>query len=131
MSNVPGTLLYMPPEALTDDAKYNTKLDIFSYGHLALFTTTQVFPCSLLPATYFDAGPGRESILLGRSEVDRRKKYFDMLGGDHPLFHLMVRCLHNKPMVLAKKTSQTDNNTNIAIALCFSSIFFTSHEVKH
>ena len=105
MSNVPGTLLYMPPEALNDDAKYNTKLDIFSYGHLALFTTTQVFPCSLLPATYYDAGPsGGESQLLGRPEVERRKKYFDILGGDHPLFHLMVRCLHNKPEERPKAT---------------------------
>ena len=105
MSNVPGTLLYMPPEALNDDAKYNTKLDIFSYGHLALFTTTQVFPRSLLPATYYGSGlSGGESQLLGRPEVERRKKYFDMLGDQHPLLSLIVQCLHNKPEERPKAT---------------------------
>ena len=39
LSNIPGTALYMPPEASGDD--YGTKLDIFSFGHLALFTLTQ------------------------------------------------------------------------------------------
>jgi len=38
----------MPPEASSDHAKFNEKLDI-SFGHLALFTATQVFPCDLLP----------------------------------------------------------------------------------
>ena len=40
LSTIPGTALYMPPEASGDD--YGTKLDIFSFGHLALFTLTQV-----------------------------------------------------------------------------------------
>ena len=42
MSKLPGTLVYMPPEALDDDHKYGTSLDIFSFGHLALFTIIQV-----------------------------------------------------------------------------------------
>ena len=35
----PGTLVYMPPEASSD---YDPSLDIFSFGHLALFTALQV-----------------------------------------------------------------------------------------
>ena len=42
LSRYPGSLVYMPPEALTTSAKYGTSLDIFSFGHLALFTLTQV-----------------------------------------------------------------------------------------
>ena len=42
LSQLPGTLVYMPPEALSDDHRYGPSLDIFSYGHLALFTLTQV-----------------------------------------------------------------------------------------
>ena len=42
MSALPGTLVYMPPEALDDRHRYGTSLDIFSFGHLALFTITQV-----------------------------------------------------------------------------------------
>ena len=41
---VPGTVVYMPPEAFEVPPKYGPKLDIFSFGHLALFTATQQFP---------------------------------------------------------------------------------------
>ena len=42
LSQNPGTLVYMPPEALTDTAHYGPSLDIFSFGHLFLFVGTQV-----------------------------------------------------------------------------------------
>ena len=42
LSKLPGTLVYMPPEALDDTHRYGPSLDVFSYGHLALFTLTQV-----------------------------------------------------------------------------------------
>ena len=42
LSKLPGTLVYMPPEALDDRHCYGPPLDIFSFGHLALFTLTQV-----------------------------------------------------------------------------------------
>ena len=38
----PGTLVYMPPEALDDRHRYGPSLDVFSFGHLALFALTQV-----------------------------------------------------------------------------------------
>ena len=42
MSRLPGTQVYMPPEALSSSSRYGPSLDIFSFGHLALFTLTQV-----------------------------------------------------------------------------------------
>ena len=42
LSHVPGTLAYMPPEALDVQHRYGLPLDIFSFGHLSLFTLTQV-----------------------------------------------------------------------------------------
>ena len=42
LSKLPGTLVYMPPEALDDRNRYGPSLDIFSFGHLALFAITQV-----------------------------------------------------------------------------------------
>ena len=42
LSRLPGTLVYMPPEALSSSSRYGPSLDIFSFGHLALFTLTQV-----------------------------------------------------------------------------------------
>ena len=42
LSALPGTQVYMPPEAQDDAHRYGPSLDIFSFGHLALFTITQV-----------------------------------------------------------------------------------------
>ncbi len=42
MSKLPGTLVYMPPEALTETHRYGPSLDMFSFGHLALYVLTQV-----------------------------------------------------------------------------------------
>ncbi len=44
LSRAPGTGVYMPPEALDETTRthYGPSLDIFSFGHLSLFTLTQV-----------------------------------------------------------------------------------------
>ena len=42
MSRLPGTMAYMPPEALTAAARYGPSLDIFSFGHLGIFVGLQV-----------------------------------------------------------------------------------------
>ena len=38
----PGERVYMPPEALSDPPIYDCSMDIFSFGHLTLFTMIQV-----------------------------------------------------------------------------------------
>ncbi len=42
LTQVPGTLVYMPPEAFGPRSRYGPSLDIFSLGHLALYTLIQV-----------------------------------------------------------------------------------------
>ena len=42
LTAVPGAWVYMPPEAFGEHVRYSKPLDIFSFGHLALFTFTQV-----------------------------------------------------------------------------------------
>ena len=42
LSKYPGTLVYMPPEAQDSRHHYGPSLDIFSFGHLALYTIVQV-----------------------------------------------------------------------------------------
>ena len=42
LSRLPGTLVYMPPEAISASSRYGPSLDVFSFGHLVLFTLTQV-----------------------------------------------------------------------------------------
>ncbi len=42
LTKYPDTLVYMPPEAQDDMYRYGAAIDIFSFGHLALYTLTQV-----------------------------------------------------------------------------------------
>ena len=42
LTQVPGTISYMPPEAFGRSPRYDPSLDIFSFGHLSLFTLIQV-----------------------------------------------------------------------------------------
>ena len=48
MSEYPGAHVYMPPEASGGSCRYGPSLDVFSFGHLALFVVVQV--CAQLTA---------------------------------------------------------------------------------
>ena len=96
LTQAPGTLSYMSPEALECKPNYDGKLDVFSFGHLALFAVIQEFPRVLEAPTYYEDG-----IIKGRSEVERREKYIAKLIAkltkDHVVTKMIFRCLHNLP----------------------------------
>ena len=56
-----------------------------------------MFPGNLLEPNYAD--PNDPDKLVARSEVERRKEYFDLLpfGTRHPYVQLTKDCLHNSP----------------------------------
>ena len=98
MTNEPGTLAYMPPEAFEDHAHYGPSLDVFSFGHLSLFTVIQSPVRLLLPHNHTDSVTGE---LKARSEVERREKFIrkakELLSEGHPLLDLITQCLSNLP----------------------------------
>ena len=96
MTRGPGNNLYMPPEAVEEEGatRYNTTIDIFSFGVVSLFTLTQTFPKDLKPAAYYDPATRK---LVARSEIERRENYVKLiktnLGLTHPLVKLTLDCL--------------------------------------
>ena len=92
-SKNPGTLQYMPPEA--GAPPYDTPLDIFSFGHLFLFTVTEDV-LDILQQIYFEDGVSK--VL---PELKRREKYVNMahteLGENHNVFRVMKSCMSNDP----------------------------------
>ena len=100
MTRAPGNALYMPPEAVQEErgTRYNTSIDIFSFGVISLFTLTQIFPKDLKPATYHDPVTGK---IVGRSEIERREEYIETmnksLGNTHTLVQLTCNCLQYLP----------------------------------
>ncbi len=89
----------MPPEAVGKNVKYNAAIDVFSFGHLALYTLVQDFPIPTAP-TIMD--PDDPEVIVACSEVSRRSEQIDLLIRQlgehrHPLVQLVIQCLHNNP----------------------------------
>jgi serine/threonine protein kinase len=96
LSSIPGTLEYMPPEAHGEKVTYGPSLDVFSFGHLALFTITQTL-VRPLPPTYYDTSTGE---IHGRSEVKRRANFDEaeqLSSVNSSIVKLIKQCLHNFP----------------------------------
>ena len=90
----PGPLAYMPPEALIEKPKYNTSLDVFSFGQLSLYVALQQFPTVNEPDIDDNLGRAHK---LGEVAILRRKKWLDMLSVDHCLLVLILGCLRDDP----------------------------------
>ena len=81
----PGTILYMPPEALVDKPRFTDKGDVFSLGVLLLQIATQERPSVGLV------------IVKGQPEVERRAADLAKLSEDHPLRAIILQCLQDNP----------------------------------
>ena len=90
---LPGTLGYMPPEALKDRSVYDESLDIFSFGVLALYVAIQEFP-------QFSLGRVPDAIIAtGEGEIHKRRSWIDKMNTQQPeLSSLVLWCLQDYPM---------------------------------
>ena len=92
LTNCPGALAYMPPEALKNDPVYDVKLDVFSFGHLALYTANQAFP------EVRELGPQDANALRsGTGQIAKRQSGMREMGNTHCLYELVVDCLRDVP----------------------------------
>ena len=94
LTKCPGTLAYMPPEALQQEPDYGMGLDVFSFGELCLSTIHQEF------AEVFSVTNDPElsaAAQRGEFEILKRKKWFDTMPADHCCFRQIVtRCLKDR-----------------------------------
>ena len=82
----PGTVLYMPPEAVDSKTGYTAKVDSFSLGVLLLEICTQ-------------SGPSSGLKNIGAViEVIRHEEDLSLLGDAHPLKPLIVWCLQHEKL---------------------------------
>ena len=95
MTKCPGTNVYMPPEAVTDDPKYNAKIDCFSFGVLGIQIMTKQYPNpgeKEMPAD--NSEENFLSIFIRVSEVERRKSHIDLIHPNHALLPISLDCLN-------------------------------------
>ena len=94
MTRAPGTLAYMPPEALSEEPRYGTRIDEFSYGVLMIHVLCGRWP---MPCEPVRVNPQNRTELLPLSEAERRNQYLQDIGNAHPLMGLIHRCVSNDP----------------------------------
>ena len=92
----PGTDVYMPPEAVDDNAVYTEKIDSFSFGVIAIQILTHKFP---------QPGSRKETVQINHPrfpggtvqanvpEVDRRQNHISEIDPKHPLLSISFNCL--------------------------------------
>jgi len=100
MSRSPGTVAFMPPEALATNNQngqhlpgYEKELDVFSFGCVMLHTLSHQLPTPSEHVVIIDLK------MKVQSEVARRRRYFDIIDRSKfgALIPLIKSCLSNLP----------------------------------
>ena len=98
MTKAPGTVDFMPPEALEDvtNVRYGKELDVFSFGCVMLHTLSHQWPT---PSQAVIINPETGLVTGGRTESERRSQYFERIDRSRSdvLIPLIESCLNNLP----------------------------------
>ena len=96
MTKAPGTVDFMPPEALDDTPEYGPPMDVFSFAGIILHTINQQWPS---PSKNVKFDPKTRK-MLALSEIERRQQYLDKLIGEAEVLKPLVEeCLDYDPAV--------------------------------
>ena len=92
MTQTPGTPAYMPPEVMVANPKYDTSVDVFSFGIMMIHIFSGRWPEPQVGQTRIEGGR-----LIPVTEAERREAFFIMIESDHPLMALIQGCINNDP----------------------------------
>ena len=87
-----GTIVYMPPEVMVEKPKYETTIDIFSFGILMIHMLCGKWPQPQMPQLLFEGGKEKRY-----TEAERRDVFLRDIPSDHPLMQLIKNCIANDP----------------------------------
>ena len=96
LTQLPGTEVYMAPEAFKEPPEYTSKLDCFSLGVLAIQIITRKFPCPgsrrrQIRVPNSQSTSGQAEVLV--NEVERRRSHIALIDDKHPLLLISLDCL--------------------------------------
>ena len=103
-SMIPGTLGYMPPEALAEIPEYGYALDIFSFGVLILFVLLQEYP------QYYENVVTVTGVHRKEIQIQKRMKWIAKLSPEDPMRQLICQCLQDEP---ERRPTTTELNSNL------------------
>ena len=120
MTQTPGTPAYMPPEVMVAKPKYDTSIDIFSFGILVIHVLCGQWPEPQVGPTRIDPETER---LTPVSEAERRERFLESIGSKHPLMGFTLRCIDNYPKRRPHASEVLDQLTLVKLQ---SAISFTN-----
>jgi len=91
-TQVPGTIIFMPPEALSYKPSYSKPVDVFSLGCVMIHTMTHKWPVPK-DETHVDKSSGKKSAL---SEIERREHFISLIQPKQ-LTDCIRQCLEDLP----------------------------------
>ena len=120
-TKVPGTMDFMPPEAFADKPRYDTSLDVFSYGGITLHTVNGQWP---RPTALTDFDPTTRQA-KAFTEVERRQEHLDKMREAEVLRPLVEACLDNDPVKRPSIVELSEKIKPLKVCSCHSVLHAT------
>ena len=95
---MPGTDVYMPPEAVADKPVYTEKIDCFSFGVITIQVLTHQFPSPGDRQVVIEDPRYPSELKMTVPETERRKVDISKVDPSHPLLQVSLDCLKDKPI---------------------------------
>lgn len=92
MTETPGTPAYMPPEVMVANPVYDTSVDEFSFGIMMIHVFSGKWPEPQCSQIRIEDGK-----MIPVSEAQRRDVFLQVIGCNHPLMELILKCISNDP----------------------------------
>lgn len=119
LTQMPGTQVYMPPEAKTTPPRYTDKLDCFSLGVLMIQIATRKFPEPSEATELVEVNDPRfqsNRVMVFIPEQKRRQEHIGEIEPGHPLLHTALKCIadeeDNRPTSLTICNDLTKENAH-------------------
>ena len=117
LTTAPGTLHFMPPEALVEDNPvYGTPVDVFSFGGISIHLFSEEWPTPSAPKTK----DPKTKKFVAHSESARRQQYLDKIPIELiSLKEMMIQCLDDdadeRPLIT--EVSEMINSLNVSYVM--------------
>ena len=92
-TSVPGTYIFMPPEALSVNPQYGKPVDVFSLGCVIIHMLNHQWP---IPDDQVYIDPVTHDV-KALTEIERGNKYLKIVPRSFPVKPLIIHCLHSLP----------------------------------
>ena len=92
-TQAPGTVIFMPPEALSVNPRYGKPVDVFSLGCVMIHMMTHKWPNPKDEVSINEI----TGIKTARDEKERREDYLELINEPVELKEIILKCLNNLP----------------------------------